>query len=87
MNNPQHQNISVVIVFVLSWLPLNLYNLITDLLKALKGWAEINYVDGYPTRFKHKVEYKVQAQGRKINKSIPQDRLLSKQRQRHSEEN
>ena len=40
-NNPQHQNVLVVIVFVLSWLPLNLYNLITDLLKALQGWAEI----------------------------------------------
>ena len=35
-NNP-HPDISVVIVFVLSWLPLNLYNLITDLLKALHG--------------------------------------------------
>ena len=60
---PQHQNISVVIVFVLSWLPLNLYNLITDLLKALQGQAEIMLMvilqgssTRSNTRFKHKVE-------------------------------
>ena len=77
-NNPQHQNVLVVIVFVLSWLPLNLYNLITDLLKALQGWAEIKC---------WRLSFKVQAQGRRINNSIPQDWLLSKQRQCHGKEN